>query len=257
MGKVVRNFSWISYDNLGKLILANAVWFFLSFGGVLVAGALAGATGSSSVVKYGLVITLIALPSVTAGMSHFTALLVLKKDAAIAELFRGIRMYWGKATMLGAVAALGCAVLGVNIVFYARFIGADSFWLGAILGGITIWVFLFFTLILVYFPPLLVQKKAGVAGIIKLAALLTLDNLGLTFGLALSVLVILILTVSFGVGLLFLTAGLCGVLVNVGYAELVRRYERLEREKAGLEPLDEEDDYAGRGLRDILKPWEM
>jgi uncharacterized membrane protein YesL len=119
------------------------------------------------------------------------------------------------------------------------------------------WLFVFYNLMLVYVPPLLVQKEETVAGILKLAALLSVSNVRLTFGLYISILVILVVSVATCIGLAFMVAGLCGVLLNVAYRELARRYEQMERRKAGLEPLEEEDEYAGRGLRDILRPWEM
>ena len=262
MGKILRDFFWVSYDNLGKLIGASAIWFLLSFGAIIVAAPVAQYAGPaglvpSLIVASGIAVSLAIAPSATAGVAHFTALLVDRKDARIADIFQGMRTYYVKATILGLVAILGWTVLTVNIIFYARVMGTRNFWLAAVLGGITIWMFVFYNVMLVYSLPLLVRKKARIAGTFKLAALLTLDNVRISFGLYLSVLVVVFLSVFTGVGAIFLMAGLCGVLVNMGYKELVKRYARIERAKAGLEPLEEEEEHAGRGLRDILKPWEM
>jgi len=262
MGRVLRDSFWISYDHLGKLFMANAIWFSLSFGAIILAASIARYTGWSQsarslILASGFAASLVTVPSVSAGMIHFTSLLVQKKDAEIKDLFQGMRRNSGRSVALSLLATVVWAVLAANIMFYARVIGPRNFWLGVILGGMAIWMFAFYNVMLVYFAPLTVHRTAGPLGTFKLAALLTVDNLRLSSGLYLSVWVIILLACLTGVGIIFLMAGLSGVLVNVGYGELARRYERKHREKAGLEPLEEEDQYAGRGLRDILKPWEM
>ncbi len=262
MGRVLRDSFWISYDHLGKLVMANAIWFLLSFGAIILATSIARYAGWSQqarslILASGFAVSLVTVPSVSAGMIHLTSLIVQNKDAEIKDLFQGMRRHFGRSVALGLVSLVVWAMLAGNIIFYARVIGPRNFWLGVTLGGVAIWMFAFYNVMLVYFAPLIVHRTAGPLGTFKIAALLTLDNLRLSSGLYISVWVIVLLACLTGVGIIFLMAGLSGVLLNVGYGELARRYERKHREKAGLEPLEEEDEYAGRGLRDILKPWEM
>ena len=262
MGRVLRDSFWISYDHLGKLVVANVIWFSLSFGTIILAASIAQYLGPSARVRSlilasGLAVSLVTVPSASAGILHFTSLLVLRKNAEIGDVFRGIRRYFGKFVLLSLLGIVVWIVLAANVVFYWKVIGPRNFWIAALLGGITIWMFVFYNVMLVYFSPLLVQGNTGVLGTFRLAALLTLDNVRLSFGLYVSLLAVVLLSCFTGVGIIFLAAGLSGVIVNVGYGQLVRRYEQEEREKAGLEPLDESEDYANRGLRDILRPWEM
>ena len=262
MGRVLRDSFWISYDHLGKLIMANVIWFCLSFGAIIAVASIARYLGPSPrprslILAGGLAVSLVTVPSASAGMFHFTSLLVRRKEAGIRDMFRGIRRYFRKSILLALLAVVAWILLLANIAFYWKVIGPKNFWLAAILGGITIWMFAFYNVMLVYFSPLLVQRNVGVLSTFRVAALLTLDNVRLSFGLYVSVLTIILLSCFTGVGMIFLVAGLSGVIVNVGYRQLVRRYEQREREKAGLEPLEEEEAYANRGLRDILKPWEM
>lgn len=262
MGRVLRDSFWISYDHLGKLVLANVIWFSLSFGAIIIAAAIAGYAGwslsaRSIIIAIGLAVGLVTVPSVSAGMLHFTSLLAQKKSAEIKDLFQGIRLNFGRSVALGLLAIIVWAALAVNIIFYARVIGPINFWLGTIPGGMAIWMFAFYNVMLVHFAPMIVRTRGGPLGTFKIAALLTLGNVRLSSGLYISVWVIILLACLTGVGIICLVAALSGVLLNVGYGELARRYERKNRENAGLKPLEEEDEYAGRGLRDILKPWEM
>ena len=262
MGRVLRDSFWISYDHLGKLVLANAIWFSLSFGAIILATAIAGYAGwsrsaRSLIVVSGFAVALVTVPSVSAGMLHFTSLLAQKRNAEIKDLFQGMRRNFGRSVALSLLAIIVWAALAVNIIFYARVIGPINFWLAAILGGIAIWMFAFYNVMLVHFAPMIVHTTGGLFGTFKLAALLTLGNVRLSSGLYMSVWVIILLACLTGVGIIFLVAGLSGVLLNVGYGELARRCEQKRRENAGMKPLEEEDEYAGRGLRDILKPWEM
>ncbi len=262
MAKVLRDSFWISYDHLGKLVVANVLWFCSSFGPIIIAASVAqhldaGARARTLILTAGVAFSLLTLPNASAGMLHFTSLLVLKHDAQIKDVFRGIRRYFVQATLFSLLALIVWVVLAANIVFYWTVVGPKNFWLAAVLGGITIWIFAFYNLMLVYVLPLLVQRHSGVLETFKLAALLTLDNVRMSFGLYLSLVTIVLLSCFTLVGIIFIPAGVGGVVLNTGYKQLVRRYEQKERERAGLEPLEEEDEYAGRGLRDILKPWEM
>jgi uncharacterized membrane protein YesL len=262
MGRVLRDSFWISYDHLGKLVAANVLWFCLSFVPMIVAASIAqhvdpGAQARTFILTIGVVCSLLTLPSASGGMAHFTSLLVLKHDAEIKDIFRGMRRYFVQSTLCSLLAVIVWGVLAVNIVFYWTVVGPRSFWLAAVLGGITIWIFAFYNVMLVYVPPLLVQRRPGVFGTFKLAALVTLDNVRMSFGLYLSVVAIVLLCCFTLVGVIFFPAGVTGVVLNTGYRQLVLRYEQKERERAGLAPLEEEDEYSGRGLRDILKPWEM
>ena len=260
MGKVLRDSFWISYDHLGKLVAASALWFCISFGAIILAASIAQGvepTARALILAAGIALSLVTVPSASAGILHFTSVLVLEKDAQIADIFRGIRRYVVRSILLCLMALIVWGVLVVNIVFYWEVVGPKNFWLAAVLGGIAIWVFAFYNMMLVYIPPLLVQKQASMLATFRLAALLTLDNVRMTFGLYLSLVAILLLSCFTGVGIIVILSGVSGVILNVGYRELARRYERKEREQAGLEPLEGENEYSDRGLRDILKPWEM
>jgi len=262
MGRVLRDSFWISYDHLGKLVAANVLWFLLCFGPMILAASIAqhvdpGARARTLVLGIGVALSCLTLPSASGGMAHFTSLLVLKHDAQINDIFRGIRRYSVQSILCSLLAVIVWGVLATNIVFYWTVVGPKNFWLAAVLGGITIWIFAFYNVMLVYVPPLLVWRRAGVFGIFKLAALLTLDNVRLSFGLYLSLIAIILLSCFTLVGIIFLPAGVSGVVLNTGYKQLVGRYEQQERERSGLEPLEQDDEYSGRGLRDILKPWEM
>jgi len=71
---------------------------------------------------------------------------------------------------------------------------------------------------------------------------LTLDNVRPSFGLYLPVWVIILLPWLGWMGIIFLAAGLSGMLVNVGYYELTRCCEQKEPGKVGSEPPQKDDE---------------
>ena len=217
----------MSYDHLGKLVLVSML------GGVLC-------------------VPVVTVPIVLLALFHFASLLVEKDDASIADFFRGIRLYWARGLFFGLLVLLVYVVLASNIVFYLRLLKGDYAWIGAVLGGLSLWGLVLYSLMLLYAGPL---------------ALVTLDNIVYTIGVAILLVAMLfvLLALTHGVGLFFL-GSLCIILPSVAHHELARYYEKVELETAavqsgqhlkGLTAEDEFDRYANRGFRDIVKPWEM
>lgn len=232
----------MSYDHLGKLVLVSML------GGVLC-------------------VPVVTVPIVLLALFHFASLLVEKDDASIKDFFRGIRLYWARGLFFGLLVLLVYVVLVSNIVFYLRLLKGDYAWIGAVLGGLSVWGLVLYSLMLLYAGPLALIKKHNIFGVLKYAFLLTVDNVVYTIGVAILLVAMLfvLLALTHGVGLFFL-GSFCIVLPSVAHHELARYYEKVELETAAVESgqhlkrltaEDEFDRYANRGFRDIVKPWEM
>jgi hypothetical protein len=142
--------------------------------------------------------------------------------------------------------------------------------LGYVVSAIAVWCLAFILLMASLVMPTLVQKKAGIAATLKLAALLVLDNPFFCVGLAVQFIVLAAISM---VPLFFvaISGSAALVLSSSAYEMLARKYQAIEIAKgtapAPERPIhvisrngrlifdDEKDDYLNRGLRDFLFPW--
>ncbi|MDX9975454.1 MAG: hypothetical protein RBU21_20885, partial [FCB group bacterium] len=134
LGRTLKMAFWVTYDHVGKLILANLVWF-LGFTIPATAGWVAFVAGGPAV-RLGvalplLVISLgIILPVLTAGIAHMVKVLIDTRDGSIGDMFRGIRLYGRRAALVGLLYLLGSVSLASSVWFYAAKLRDSLPWLG-------------------------------------------------------------------------------------------------------------------------------
>ncbi|MBN2312091.1 MAG: hypothetical protein JXR94_24145 [Candidatus Hydrogenedentes bacterium] len=259
---------WVTYDHLGKLILASLLWAIplLLLGFVALTAFLAGglviplAVGAPAAV----LCLAVALPVLSAGLAHMAKELIETRDGSVGDMFRGIRLYWRRAVGLGCIYLIAVSCLTTSAWFYASKLRDSAPWLGYGISAIALWGLLFCALTALLAPATLVQKKSNVLGTIKLTALIVLDNPFTSLGIALQVVGFTIFAVVVPPLFFFLYGGVVVVLASSMYELLARRYAALEcagdaraAADAGRGPVldDEHDDYLNRGFRDFLFPW--
>ncbi len=270
LSRAIKMAFWITYDHLGKLILANLMWS-ISFFVPLMLGFAAFTAGDRAIaVAVGVPLTLLALcvilPVATAGMAHFVKELIDTRDGSLRDLFTGIRLYWKRAIGLGSFFAFAPFCLATSIWFYSAKLGATVPWLGYAISALALWCLLFVALMAMLVMPALVQKKEGVFPTLKLAALLVMDNPIFCLGLAVQFVVIAGLSMIVPI-LVFLSCSIAVVLSSSAYEMLARKYAKRARAEATpiqgmtrataalIEDEDAKDDYLNRGFRDFLFPW--
>jgi len=281
LGNTLRRTFWVTYDHLGKLILANLVWALaLIVPGVLGLAALNSGDRALALMAGAPMVLLVLcalLPVMSAGLAHMVKELIDTRDGSVRDLFVGIRLYWRRALGVGFSFVLATVTLSVSVWFYATKLGAIAPWAGYAISGLALWCLAFVMLMAVLVLPALVQKKAALLATLKLSAVLVLDNPLFCIGLAIQFLALAGLSLIPPVFFLF-SGSLAMVLASSAYEELARKYARLGATKrgegaagaeSGLEkphlqgpsrrdPLsadEEEDDYLNRGFRDFLFPW--
>jgi len=276
LSRAIKMAFWVTYDHLGKLILANLVWS-LTFLVPLVFALTAFATGDPAISLFvGMPLTVLAvgviLPTMSAGLAHFAKELIDFRDGSVRDFFAGIRLYWSRAVKIGLLYVFALVSLSVSVWFYATRLGNSLPWLGYIISALALWCLLFVALTAMLVMPALVQKKGGVFATLKLAAMLVMDNPLFCLGLSLQLIVIAGCSLIIPV-LVFLSGSASAVLVSSAYEMLARKYAQkaqdlgvasvsaisggirgVTREGAAVVE-DEQDDYLNRGLRDFLFPW--
>lgn len=265
LGRTLKMAFWVTYDHVGKLILASMVWFLPAAAPASMAWAAFGTDVPAAWLIMGwplLALSLgVILPVMTAGLAHMAKVLIDRRDGSLADMFRGIRMYGVRAAVIGLIYFFAGASLATSVWFYGVQERLPR-WLGYGLSALALWGLLFLTLSGLMVMPALVQKKAGVLATIKLAALLVLANPFFMAGLGLQALAFTALSVMVTPLLPLLYGAVVVVLASSAYELLARKYAAAgavdgvaEASDATRLLADEEDDYLNRGFRDFLFPW--
>jgi hypothetical protein len=215
-----KRFFWLLYDHIGLIILANLLWLVLSLG-------------------------VVTAPAATAGLAVLAARIAAGENASLRDLLRGFREHFVPSLKVGLFDALVILVLWVNVDFYSHLSGRAAL-PGFLLAGLLVWGAAFWLLIHVHVYPLMIDGERGLRRLLRTSALLTLDNLSFTIGLALQSLMLVTLCVLTGVGLIVLLTSMLTLLHAAGHRELLRKY------RDDVAP----DAPETRTWRHLWRPWE-
>ena len=245
MTAALKQFAWTAYDHMGRFFLLNLLWSGLSlpwFGlGMLifVLGAGMGEWGFLGGMLLALDLVLVAPPTVLffLGGRRWAR----GEEVSIKEIFRQLPCFAWRAQALGLMVVGAHLVLLVNAFFYRDCAG----WLGLVLSGVMLWFMLAVAMVSVFVFPVLLGQEGGIWQTARQSFLLVVDNVKLSLGLLLAVLVFLGLGMLSGIGLFCgLLAGLA-LLISVCFRRLLPKYTG--------ELLPEEP---SRRLRELIRPWD-
>jgi len=243
-GEVFKKFFWDAYDNLGRLISVNILWFIMTLPLILIfAFRLRLSRGFFLVLFFPF-----AIVSILAAVSVFYITFLVaegKKIEIIREFFAGMKRFLYKGILLGILSLLFFIAGVFDLQFYASL--KTSVILSAILVGIGIWLVLMGILIQNYLFPLLVQKDLSVSEILQNTIYLVLDNPNFTFLIFLQALILFfVLGISLcGIPVLFIS--LPALLYNEALRILLIRKYGMEGEI-----LEEK-----RGWKEFWFPWKQ
>jgi len=215
-----KRFFWMTYDHIGLMILANLMWLVLSLG-------------------------IVTAPAATAGLASLAARIAAGEDVSVRDLLRGFREHFIPALKVGLFDLAVIVALWVNVDFYSHLSGRAAI-PGFLFAGLLIWGGAFWLLLHIHIYPLMVAGERSFRRLLRTSALLTLDNLSLTTGLALQSLMLLMLCILTGIGIIALLSAVLSLLHATGRRELLRKYR------------DDipEDVPETRTWRHLWRPWE-
>ncbi|MCX7014041.1 MAG: hypothetical protein NTW86_16050 [Candidatus Sumerlaeota bacterium] len=273
-------FFWTTYDHLGRLLAAN---FCL---GVIVIGPLALADFWPALFIPCLIYAFLAWAVLQTAMTSFAMDMRRFRDPALGEFWKAIARFW----LAGLKAHLFFLAIGIILFVNLRFWTAPPIWPqplkwpGLAIAGVCVWCAVFVGLCYLYLLPLLVERKAGIWKAARQAALLALDNPGMTLGAAFVLLAVELLGLAIRVGPLLFCSALLATMSASAYSTALYKYDRLERQakaqamgnrkpaswseilaRGGALPRPTEDpapdlDEDGeprRSWRELWRPWEM
>ncbi len=246
MSDILRRYFWTGYDHLGGIVAYNLLWSLLSLPWIGAAYML---------LRFGFSLGGLFLPGavVLAGVLLFgspaTVLLFIvcafwarRDELNLRELLLTGRRFFWRATALGGSLIVATGLILVNMVFYQHLGG----WLGALLSGLMIWLLLLAGIMALYLFPVLVTQEGSVWATLQQSLLLAVDNLKMSLALLLGTIFFLAVGLASGLGLF------CGVMT--AWALLMTMVLRALLPKYTGEALPVE---APRGLRELIRPWEV
>ena len=193
-----KRFFWMTYDHVGLMLVANLTWLVLSLG-------------------------IVTAPAATAGLASLAARIAAGEKVSIRDLLRGFREHFVPALKIGLFDLAVVVALWVNVDFYSHLSGRAAI-PGFLFAGLLIWGAVFWLLLHVHIYPLMVAGERSFRHLLRTSALLTLDNLAFTIGLALQSFMLLMLCILTGVGIIALLSALLSLLHATGRRELLRKY---------------------------------
>ena len=210
-----------SYDYLGMVMASSALWFFVGFLPLLLATSFSNYIKNPVVFGVAIALTLLTVGPATAAVHTMMARILDKQDVTVREFFRHFRRFFGRGVGLVLLNVLILAILGSDFLFTIN----NPNKIIRMLSGIWIYFFIFWALMANYIFPFLVNQDIGVFLTMKRAVLLALDNIVVTIFLAIAVLLVVVLSVILAAPVLLLMMGTVAFLQNVGYGELMRKYD--------------------------------
>ena len=265
--KIITGFFWDFYDNLGKSLLLNALWFICNIPALFFFFA---ALGSKSPfwIATTLFLVWLSMSFTLSGLYYAAYKMVEQKETLLKDYFQGLRLFGIKGLGYGFLIGLLYIIIGVNINFYLTFKGTAK-WTGSLLAGLSFWAGLFGLLVTQYIYPLLVRQNPGFKKVIKRSFLLTIDNLGVSCISGLTLFSLIVLSIITVVGPVFFTFSILTIWTSNLLFEVLAKYEKVD-EPPPLKPGEKPTSWhqilkkappqwrhENRGWKDLFRPWDV
>jgi uncharacterized membrane protein YesL len=261
LATIYKKFFWNTYDNIGKLILINLLWFcigplptYLTFRYV----PLEALPRIIVTVAVGLILHAYA----NSGVFGVTARLVDYQEADLSRFFEEAGKYFFKTLVLGLIYGTAFVLLFYGIRFYIN-VKVGGGILGFFLAGWQACILAFCLFVQVYLFPLLVSKPWGLLRVMKWSAMLVALKPGFTALVFLQALAIFVILTITGVGAVLLTMSVVSVFLSTttreAWKEMEARWKPKKKPTSWKEIFEERDleEEENRTLKDILRPWDV
>ena len=208
-----------TYEHLGLAVVINVIWFFLWLSPMF----LYAVSGLENITLFIIanMLSVVLFGPATAGAYALLNKIVNEGSTAISE-YKGafLKFFWRSLLLV-----LVCGLMFLFIILNIRVSLNSQVFLFQLIGGMWLYVLLFWCAMMQYVFPLLVQQNVGILTIIKRAALITLDNILLSLLILLASLVITFVSAFSMVLLVILWLSLIGLLQNFAFVQVLSKYD--------------------------------
>ncbi|MFQ6132994.1 MAG: hypothetical protein ACE5R4_13215 [Armatimonadota bacterium] len=250
LGRMLKATLSATYDYLQLVVVANVLWCAAWIVPLLVSAVLPDIV--LLVIAVAGALAALTVGPATLGLAELAHRVVTRDDPGLRHFFHGYsRFFWRGVSyfLVNAVVVGGCLV---NVGFYTTVFAGRWLW---VVGVLWVYVLIFWGLMQIYAPQLIVRADLGVARALKLAARAVAGNIAYTTVVMLEIAVVgalVALPVLLGkqtlMGLsvlvaFFLFAGFVSML-SAGAVDDLMQYQEAEEEQPGEdseEPSTEEE----------------
>lgn len=208
------------YEYIGIVMLANVVWFLVTFSPVLIVTLFQ--LEQVELIALGALGTLILVGPATAAVHFMMNKLVHREETTIADFKEGFLRFFGRSLALTLVNA----VILVILVFDLWFSLFNPNPVIRLLTGIWIYFLIFWYVLVQFVFPFLVQQNTGIVTIMKRSALISIDNVGASVLIALVVALVGALSIALAAPMLLFFVCLAALLQNYALVEMMKKYEQ-------------------------------
>lgn len=277
--RILYSYFWDVYDNIGFVFILTFLWFVLSIPWFVISFPLLSYGLYSvkinlfiSVFFFLMSLLLVYINPVTVALNDVLYLVKKKQEVKIKDFFVSLKRNFLKGMLLFLINVLVSVIFISNIYFYMNLKG-KAMYFGIIMSGIYIWVLFFYVAVnLILFPFFVKFKNTGLKQIYFKSFLIMLDNVwiivvsafylfSVIFGCLffcsmiinvltgnISIMKTVLQSMSILLFFIFVLSGFWSMFSISLFDEIIKKY------------FPEKEDEPGetkRGLRELIKPWEM
>jgi len=278
--RIIAKFFWDSYDYLGRLLVANIIFFLIILGLSAVFYTLFypvyKALGSSGwLICLGVgTIAVVSLPFPASGFLYFFTRISLNKEPEFRDFLTGLRIHYKSLVKITFAFVVLLELLLINILFYIHspFTSPILKMVSLVFCGICVWIMLYLCAMMLYAYPLVIHQGVGIKKVFFRSFVLVLDNMGITaYCIMLGLGIITLGLITKGMAFFVINMALLASLSNSLYENIMEKYEILEAGKQNSKETNKPSSWKQlktrdfiedrhkrykRTLKDILKPWE-
>lgn len=214
-----------AWEHLGTVMVGSSLWFLIGFTPLFFFMGVFFRTWSVWLSLPLLLVVIFTFGPATAGVHTLLEPLVWREEnpigTTIREYFKGFRRYYWKSVGLVGINGLLFVILVVDIGFFASQPG----FLMRSLAVVWLYILLFQLVVANFYFPFLVRQKTTPLAAMKKSALFVLDNPGVSFAVALEVIVLFAVSVVVPVLLFIVFMGVAAFLQAFAFKTVMRRYE--------------------------------
>lgn len=233
---VKRSFKSV-YDFMGMTMFLSAVWFLIGFmPTALTFLVMVQVPAINSFLLFALAASLILGP-LTAATYSMTSSMVQGQHVEIRDYWSKLRTHYKRSALVTAALLVILAILVIDLIF---FMNSGNQWL-QYLSVLWVYFIAFWVLVTQYAYAVLVRQDRKVWDVIKVAALLALDNVVASLIVAFASVLVVAISLWMRVPLLLFLAGTLAFLHCTAFEIVVAKYDR-NSEPGGSSEREKNDD---------------
>lgn len=210
------------YDYMGMTMALSAIWFLIAFmPTALTFLVMLQVPAINSFVLFALAASLLLGPF-TAATYGMASAMVRGEYVEIRDFLRKLRAHYKRAVQVTAALLLILAILVIDLIF---FMNSGTAWM-QYLSILWVYFIAFWVLVAQYAYAVLVRQDRKALDVIKVAALLALDNVVASLIVAVASVLVVVISLWLGVPLLLFLAGTLAFLHCTAFEIVVAKYDR-------------------------------